>query len=309
MPLEPGAAPAGIAGYHHVDVFSDLPYAGNSLAVFVDPPPLSPWQMARLTQELRHFETIFVSRTDTADAVQARVFDLVKELDFAGHPVLGAAAVLHELSEVSPAEDRQWTFVLRARTVSVTTRGNAAGGVSALLDQGRPEVIVGVSPLETGAIAAALALKPDDLHGSLPPQILSTGLRYLVVPVRDGDALARARVARRDFEAFLNQLGAQFVYVLDPDRVEGRHWANDGLLEDVATGSAAGCVAAYLMRHGRARDGQEISLAQGRFTGRPSRIAITAYGTAESVSRVTVGGAVSVVGTGTLRALPPPQQP
>ena len=64
-----------------------------------------------------------------------------------------------------------------------------------------------------------------------------------------------------DFEGFLGGYGAQYVYVLDAGAIEGRHWNNDGVLEDVATGSAAGCVAAYLMRHGRARDGQELSLA------------------------------------------------
>ncbi|MEU7857542.1 PhzF family phenazine biosynthesis protein [Nonomuraea sp. NPDC049141] len=289
-------------GYHHVDVFSDRPFTGNSLAVLIDPPPLSEGQMARLTQELRHFETIFVRSTEVPDVVHARVFDLVGELDFAGHPVLGAAAVLHESSGVAYGEDRHWSFVLGARNVDVTTRGETDGQVLALLDQGRPELVQPTVPREP--VAAALGLTSADLDDTLPPEIISTGLRYLVVPVRDGDVLARARITHPDFEGFLGGLGAQYVYVLDAGAVEGRHWNNDGVLEDVATGSAAGCVAAYLMRHGRARDGQELSLAQGRFTGRPSRIAITAYGTPDAVERVTVGGGVSMVATGTLRALP-----
>ncbi|MEU4227139.1 PhzF family phenazine biosynthesis protein [Nonomuraea sp. NPDC026600] len=289
-------------GYHHVDVFSDRPFTGNSLAVFVDPPPLDEKQMARLTQELRHFETIFVRTTEEPDVVHARVFDLVGELDFAGHPVLGAAAVLHVRGGAAYGEVRHWSFVLGARSVDVTTRGDTDGQVSASLDPGRPELVRTTVPLEP--VAAALGLTPADLDDALPPEIISTGLRYLVVPVRDGDVLARARITHPDFEGFLGGLGAQYVYVLDAGALEGRHWNNDGVLEDVATGSAAGCVAAYLMRHGRARDGQELSLAQGRFTGRPSRIAITAYGTPDAVERVTVGGGVSMVATGTLRALP-----
>ena len=91
---------------------------------------------------------------------------------------------------------------------------------------------------------------------------------------------------------FLDGYGAQFAYVLDAETLEGRHWNNDGILEDVATGSAAGCVAAFLLRHGRAGDGEERSLAQGRFAGRPSRIAITAHGSPGAVRRVTVGGDV-----------------
>jgi trans-2,3-dihydro-3-hydroxyanthranilate isomerase len=298
--------PSPTATYHHVDVFSDQPYTGNSLAVFVDPPPLDADQMLQVTQELRHFETIFVHTTTAPGLVRARVFDLMEELDFAGHPVLGAAAVLHEHAGVAPGAERSWSFELKAGTVQVGTRGTEAGGVSALLDQGRPRFIKESAPLERPAVAAALGLDPADLAGTLPLQIVSTGLRYLVVPVRDGDALARARIVHPRFDDFLGGLGAQFVYALDAEEVEGRHWNNDGVLEDIATGSAAGCVAAYLMCHGRAGDGQELSLAQGRFTGRPSKIAITAYGTPDAVRRVTVGGGVSMVGTATLHALPRP---
>ncbi|MFG1685318.1 PhzF family phenazine biosynthesis protein [Nonomuraea sp. NPDC049269] len=293
-----------MTGYHHVDVFADRPYTGNSLAVFVDPPPLDAERMLRVTQELRHFETIFVRTQDAPGVVRARVFDLLEQLDFAGHPVLGAAAVLHELAGTEPGEERAWTFELKAGTVRVTTSGERPGQVSALLDQGRPVFAAEKAPLERAAAAEALGLAEDDLDDELPLEIVSTGLRYLVVAVRDGDALARARIRHPDFGGFLERLGAQFAYVLDAVAVEGRHWNNDGVLEDVATGSAAGCVAAYLLRHGRARDGQELSLAQGRFTGRPSRIAITAHGTADDVRRVTVGGGVAAVGTGSLRVLP-----
>lgn len=281
-----------MTGYHHVDVFADRPYTGNSLAVFVDPPPLDNDRLAAITRELRHFETIFVT---TGDPVRARVFDLVEELDFAGHPVLGAAAVLHERAPGSG--ERTWTFALRAGTVRVTTRSSSEGRVSALMDQGTPEVIP--SDVDRGEIAAALGLR--HLDDALPLEIVSTGLRYLIVPVRD---LSGARIVHPDFGALLASYGAQYAYLLDASAPEGRHWNNDGVVEDVATGSAAGCVAAYLLRHGLAADGQEVALAQGRFTGRPSRIAITAYGTPGRVERVTVGGNVSFVGTGTLRELP-----
>ena len=82
--------------YHHVDVFSAVAYAGNSVAVIIDPPPLTATQMALITRELRHFETVFVQTGPAGGQARARVFDLAEELDFAGHPVLGAAAVLHQ---------------------------------------------------------------------------------------------------------------------------------------------------------------------------------------------------------------------
>ncbi len=286
--------------YHHVDVFAENAYTGNSLAVFLDPPPLRADQMLAITQELRHFETIFLTTLTEPGAVRARVFDLSSELDFAGHPVLGAAGVLHEVR--GKGELGQWTFALPAGTVQVTTR-HVGGRLSGVLDQGCPEFIAPAAPLAAEPVAASLGLTTADLDPELPPQIVSTGLRYLIVPVRAG-ALARARIARPDFGGFLDGIGAQFAYVLDVAAMEGRHWANDGLLEDVATGSAAGCVAGYLRRHQRIPDGAATGLAQGRFTGRPSRITITAYGAPDAVRRVTVGGAVTVVGEGTLRVLP-----
>ena len=90
-----------MARYYHVDVFTDVAYTGNSLAVFVDPPPLDSGQMLRITQELRHFETIFVTTLAEPGAVRARVFDLFSELDFAGHPVLGAAACCTNCAEAA----------------------------------------------------------------------------------------------------------------------------------------------------------------------------------------------------------------
>jgi trans-2,3-dihydro-3-hydroxyanthranilate isomerase len=290
----------GMTVYYHVDVFADAAYTGNSLAVFIDPPPLDSGQMLRITRELRHFETIFVTTLGEPDTVRARVFDLFGELDFAGHPVLGAAGVLHEVR--GNGANCEWTFALPARTVRVTTR-LGDGRLSGVLDQGRPELISPSVPVAPEQIAEWLGLATADLDPDLPPQIVSTGLRYLIVPVRAG-ALARAAIARAGFDGFLEGLGAQFAYVLDAAAMEGRHWNNDGVLEDVATGSAAGCVAGYLRWHQRIPDGVPAWLAQGRYTGRPSRIAITAYGAPGEVSRVTVGGAVSVVGTGALRALP-----
>jgi trans-2,3-dihydro-3-hydroxyanthranilate isomerase len=291
-----------VTDYHHVDVFSDVPFAGNSVAVFVDPPTLTTSQLLRITQELRHFETIFVTRS-AASEVDARVFDLTQELDFAGHPVLGAAAVLHDLVEPPTDEELLWTFALRARTVRVTTRRGTAGQVSALLDQGQPEWIPRASTVDRTAVAAAFGLEGSDLDDTLPLEVVSTGLRYLIVPVRK-EALARASVTHADLAAFLDRMGAQYAYVLDPTSVEGRHWENDGSVEDIATGSAAGCVAAYLVRHGRAAVDTPIALSQGRFVGRPSTLVATVHGSPHAIERVTVAGDVSVVATGTLRTLP-----
>jgi PhzF family phenazine biosynthesis protein len=290
--------------FTHLDVFASRPYTGNSVAVVTDPPPLTAGQQLAITRELRHFETIFVS-AGTAGGAQARVFDLERELGFAGHPVLGAAALLHDIDNPGPHTTLTRSITLPARAVTVETTGDLRTGVVASLDQGRPDIIAAPPPAARPAIAASLGLAAADLDPELPPEILSTGLRYLIVPVRSGDALERARISRPDFEGFLGQHGAEFAYVLDAAALEGRHWNNDGILEDVATGSAAGCVAAYLMRHQRIGDAETVQLSQGRLAGRPSRIGITAFGDLACVDRVVVAGQVVRVAAGRLDALPP----
>lgn len=281
--------------YLHVDVFGSQPYSGNSLAVFPEAAGLSGAQMAQITKELRHFESIFLVREGRAWA--ARIFDLLEELDFAGHPVIGAACVLHAVRGLHDSES--WTFRLKARTVRVATQRHEDGRYTSVLDQGPATFLGRPDPAE---IAAWFSLSPDDLDPALPPEVVTTGLRYLVVPVRD-TALSRARVAT-DLDTPLAQVGAQFAYLLDAERMEGRHWNNDGVVEDVATGSGAGCAAAYLRRYGRIGDGEAATLHQGRFTGRPSEITITAHGQGGDIRSVEVGGEVFVVGEGNLRVLP-----
>ncbi len=283
--------------YRHVDVFSQSPFGGNSLPVFPDAGDLGAEQMLRITQEMRHFEAIFLQPAGRPGAVQTRIFDLFAELPFAGHPIIGAAAVLHDRSGTGRAQ--RWQFQLPGKTVEVTTEVTA-GGYAGLLDQGAPEFL-GL-PDDCAQFAAAFNLTPHDLDPDLPIEVVSTGLRYLIVPVRPG-ALARARISA-DITDLLQGAGAQFAVLLDESAVEVRHWNNDGIIEDVATGSAAGTIGAYRLRHGLVRGGDTFILNQGQFTGRPSTLRVLPEGAANRVETVKVGGDVSFVGHGVIEALP-----
>jgi PhzF family phenazine biosynthesis protein len=284
--------------YLHVDVFSSVPYSGNSLAVFPDARGLSAGQMLRITQELRHFETIFLESAEQASTVRARIFDLFEELPFAGHPVIGAAAALHHASG-QPAS-QTWRFELASKAVAVVTE-RAGSGYSGWLDQGTPAFLGAVD--EHGPWARAFSLDPADLDPALPLEVVTTGLRYLVIPVIPG-ALARTRIAY-DLTTALEAAHAQFAVLLDEATLEIRHWNNDGVIEDVATGSAAGVIGAYRLRHGLARGGESFTLHQGRFTGRPSELRVRAEGAPAAIEMVKVGGDVTLVGRGVLETLPP----
>lgn len=228
-------------GYRHVDVFSRRALQGNGLVVVLDAENLSTAVMQQLTREVRQFETAFLTGVDLPGrSARVRIFTEDEELDFAGHPVLGAAAVLHTLLP-APEPEESWALAVAQRSVVTRTRG-AAGWVDAAMDQGVPQVGHAIAGELAEAYRDALNLVRGQLHPALPMQVVSTGLPYLIVPVQTG--LDSARISQPGFERLLNVSGAKFVYVLDPDRPEGRTWDNAGRAEDVATGSAAGPAAA-----------------------------------------------------------------
>jgi PhzF family phenazine biosynthesis protein len=281
--------------YRHVDVFSRRALRGNGLVVVLGAAGLPAAVMQDVTREVRQFETAFLTEMDLAGrSARLRIFTEDEELDFAGHPVLGAAAVLHTLLPASGAE-QAWALAVAQRTVAARTRG-AAGWVDATMDQGVPHFGPAIDGEPAHAYADALNLAPGHLHPALPMQVVSTGLPYLIVPVQGG--LEHARISHPRFEELLAASGAKFAYVLDPDRPEGRTWDNAGRIEDVATGSAAGPAAGYLMRHGVRPPGEPLLIHQGQFTGRPSTIEVRP----EPDGRLWVGGPVAPVATGRFHA-------
>jgi len=254
----------------HVDVFSAGPLSGNGLCVFLHTEGWSASSMQRLTQEMKQFESIFLAEISPSGA-SARIFTVEEELPFAGHPVLGAAAVLHH-TQTPEAAEGTWRLRLAIGEVAASTtkigthyRAEMNQGVALIGD-----TIVGERLLP---ILDRLSLSAHDLVPGADPQVISTGLPYLIVPVR-ADALARAAIEGADLETQLAELGAKFVLLLDVEGRELRNWDNHGRVEDVATGSAAGPVGAYLFGHGLADPALPIELAQGRFAGRPSTLTV-----------------------------------
>jgi trans-2,3-dihydro-3-hydroxyanthranilate isomerase len=272
------------ARYVHVDVFASGPMSGNGLAVFLHTEGWPTSVMQRLTQEMRQIESIFLSHVDDGGA-NTRIFTEDEELPFAGHPMLGAAAVLHR-EYAGEAIERTWRLSLAERVVTVTT-SIAEGGITAEMNQGPATFGAALSPAETVPLLQRLGLGAADLMVGLPVQVVSTGLPYLIVPV-GAEALGRARVTGRELEVLLAHVGARFAYLVDPATREGRSWDNAGRVEDIATGSAAGPVGAYLWAHGRADDTTSLELLQGRYLGRPSRLRVRRDGK----GNVHVGGEV-----------------
>ena len=226
--------------------------------------------MQQLTQEMKQFESIFLSEI-TSTGARARVFTVEEELPFAGHPVLGAAAVLHR-TQTPEADSGSWVLKLPSGEVPVRTKKMGTHYL-AEMDQGAAIFGRAVASAELQPILARLGLSSQDLAAEPPAQVISTGLPYLILPVPP-EALARAAISGSDLEALLAAMGAKFILLLDVAGREMRTWDNLGRVEDVATGSAAGPAAAYLFSLGLADPSSSMELAQGRFAGRPSKIQV-----------------------------------
>lgn len=276
-----------------VDVFAKQTLAGNGLSIFVLEQTLSSYMMQALTREMRQFESIFLQKLETQDKWRTHIFTMEEELGFAGHPIIGAAACLHQRFHPE-AEKAEFEFVLNERSVVARSR-QEHGNFFAEMNQGKASFSEPLSSASAETFLKALNLHAHDQAADLPLQVVSTGLPYLIVPIQQH--LDKARICHEKFEALLAGVGAKFVYVLDVNRREGRTWDNEGKVEDIATGSAVGPAAAYLVRHQRAQAGDTQVFAQGAYVHRPSELHVNLSVDDETV---LVQGQVCMVAKGEL---------
>jgi len=217
-----------------------------------------------------------------------------EELGFAGHPILGAACYLHA-KNFPEVDELKLDIVTPEKTVPTVSVINTPASF-AEMEQGGAIFQAPIDSVHAKELLSALNLSATDAAENLPLEVVSTGLPYLIVPVSKG--LEKACICTRQFESLLAEIGAKFVYVLDVFTKEGRTWGNDGKIEDIATGSAAGPAAAYLVKYGLARAGEVVLIRQGRFVHRPSEL--FACVRKDSDFMVTVKGQVCFVGSGSI---------
>jgi trans-2,3-dihydro-3-hydroxyanthranilate isomerase len=269
-----------------LDVFTARPLTGNGLAVVHDADAVDDATMLAFARETRLSETSFVqSATEAGADYRNRIWMTMRELPFAGHPSLGVAvAVARARGEREASYVQQTGAGLQAIDVEL---GDGVAHASML-----QEPAAFGAEVEPSAALRALGLADEDREPELPPQVVSTGLAQLVVPVRDASALERVAPDGAALRALLDEHACTCAYLthVDPaaETASARSFFLDGAtaLEDPATGSAAG----PLMAYAHARTGVErIAIDQGVAMGRPSRLVC------EAGERVRVGGDVVLV--------------
>lgn len=239
--------------------------------------------------------TIFYGYTPEI-TVSARIFACSSELDFAGHPLLGAASSIHQRC-LPTFKDVHVKIKLngeRVVNVMVSAIGNR---YRATMSQGQPTFLRQIT--ETHQITQfleALNLTVDSYDARFPVEVISTGLKYLILPVSSG--IESAKITVNNLEKMLASVDAEFVYVVDIKQMIARTWENDGSSEDAATGSAAGPLGAYLVKHQVANAGDIVTINQGGFIHRPSKLTVQVM---ENFEDILVGGDVCIMGNGQVR--------
>ncbi len=283
-----------------LDVFSSQALEGNSLAVFYDGSRLEDQEMQAIAREMNLSETTFIFPRDAAvekeRGVRVRIFTVQEELPFAGHPTLGTAFALRGESGVCEVK-----LDLNVGTIPVTFEEVAGQPVFLEMTQVEPEF---GRVHEREKIAEVTGIPVEDIDPELPIQTVSTGVPFTILPLRSLEAIERLQINQARASEYLSASGAKFIYsvtlqtVAPAARLHARMFFYNG--EDPATGSAAGCAAAWMVAHGIAQPDERVLIEQGVEMKRPSRIFVRASRLNDRVVNVRVGGNVVEVLRGEL---------
>jgi trans-2,3-dihydro-3-hydroxyanthranilate isomerase len=299
--------------FFQLDVFTENKFEGNPLAVFPEAEGITDEQMQRIANEMNLSETVFVLKSEKA-LRRLRIFTPKSELPLAGHPVVGTWNLLARLGVTPQTENGVIEIKHELKVGVLPVAIEFAGGAPrrVVMTQDRFEAGETVTDEgELGRLAASLGLKLEDLNAgaNLPVQTVATGVRSLAVPVASLDALGRIRVNSSALSGIYRAAGAVGCYTFtfetrdEGSAVHARFFApDDNIPEDAATGSAAGALSGYLVHHGAieaSADGQfRLTLEQGDFMNRPSRIFAEVAGEKGNVELVKIGGSSVVVAEG-----------
>lgn len=294
--------------YYTTDVFTRERFGGNQLAVFPDARELDPALFQSIAREFNFSETTFVlPPTDPSNTRRVRIFTPGGELQFAGHPTVGTAFVLATIGAI-PMQGAETRIVLEEGVgpVPVTIRSeNGKPGFAQLSVAQLP--IVGPPAPSASDLAKCLNLDAKDiLTSEWGPEGRSCGTPFLLVPVRDRKALAKARPNLDAWQAVLASYWSDkvFFFCAEPE-LKGSHYRarmfapGIGVPEDPATGSANAGFAGYLADRDKRSDGTlQWRVEQGFEMGRPSLLDIEADKKGGAITGVRVGGNSVLVSKG-----------
>jgi trans-2,3-dihydro-3-hydroxyanthranilate isomerase len=283
--------------FYTLDVFTTTRFQGNPLAVVTDGDGFSNDQMQAIAREMNLSETVFVQKpTDDRALARLRIFTAKQELQLAGHPVIGTWFLLAELGVV-PAQEGG-VHVMQQTGAGILP-------VEIRFKDGRPQRVTMTQKVATfkapkftvKKLAAALGVSPKDFDPHLEPELVSTGIFNLMVPMRNRSTLGKIQMNILEMSQLLNkQATMAYCFANGAERhAFARGMLPWELYEDAATGSAAGSLGAYTVKHGKLGSGHTLHIAQGIEMGRPSEIEVEVSQNGKKLTPRVSGAAVKVL--------------
>jgi len=264
--------------FYVIDVFTDKKFEGNQLAVFPFAERLNDEYMQKIAREFNYSETVFITPTKERNIRNVRIFTPTSEVDFAGHPNIGAAMLLARIGEYS--DERQIDIIFKEKVGDVPLRiyfNNSVPQNAELFTVKLPEK--GDSP-PIEEIAKVVSLDISDFVPTESPLSFSCGLPFLFVPIISHEKLKQATLNQEEWKNHISQSWAPQIYLFTRETefsssdFHARMFAPAlGISEDPATGSAAAALAGYISKYIEKNDGTfTYVIEQGFEINRPSII-------------------------------------
>lgn len=287
--------------FYIVDVFTEEKYAGNQLAVVRGAKPLSDFEMQQIAKEMNFSETTFIlSEQKRNGGYDVRIFTPREEVPFAGHPTLGTAYVIqHEIIR-EPVK----TIILNLKIGQIPVTLNYSGEQIDILWMKQMGTTFG-QIFKPEQISQVLSLNKGEIDDRFPIQEVSTGLPFIIIPLKTLEALKQAEVIRDKYFELIKDTQAKAMLIFCPQTYNQENDLNVrvfadyyGVPEDPATGSANGCLAGYLVKcRYFGKDQINIRVEQGYEIGRSSLLFLRAEDKGEKID-VSVGGKVVMIAKG-----------
>lgn len=287
--------------FYIVDVFAEEKYAGNQLAVFRETQTLSDIEMQQIAKEMNYSETTFILSEERRNGgYDVRIFTPEEEVSFAGHPTLGTAYVIQQAIISEPIE----TVILNLKVGQIPVTINYSEGRGDILWMKQIVPTFG-QIFDTEQISEVLSIDKREIDTRFPIQEVSTGLPFIIVPLKTLYALKQAKINRDKYFELIRNAEAKAILAFCPETYSQENDLNVrvfadyyGVPEDPATGSANGCLAGYLVKcHYFGNDRINIQVEQGYEIGRPSLLLLRAE-EKEGKIDVSVGGKVVMIAKG-----------
>jgi len=289
--------------FYILDVFAEEKYTGNQLAVVRNAAALSDSQMQKIAKEMNYSETTFILSDEPREGgYDVRIFTPGAEVPFAGHPTLGTAYVIRQEIIDKPVENV--SLNLKVGRIPVTFNYSEKDKFVLWMKQKEPTFS---EVFNRDNIAHALSIDKDDIDNRFPIQETSTGLPFIIVPLKTLKALKRSKINKDAFFKLIDSTQAKMVLLFCPETYNQENDLNVrvfcdyyGIPEDPATGSGNGCLAGYLVKNRYFGTNKiDIRVEQGYEIGRPSRLYLRAEGKNDKID-VFVGGKVVMIAKGEL---------